>query len=554
MRPQIRHIRRRAFVQDYLLALVSDGGFDLKTGGLIYRSLISSSPIELCQLGRTLDSGLVMGVAPISLADSLDALGIPSELFGRRCFNVSFDLRTSCPQRIKWLRQVLLFSKKFPDDPIESSDVTLASFANRIHVSGRPTEVLQCDRDICARLLGRVPVVAELTNCKHGPGAVRDGERSVEKWNWTASTPYDSNFFCNDLHELDHRKVSLPSWRRTCRAITVPKDYRRDRVIAIESKEVMFISQGVKHHLYERLANASDRQIEFNSQESHRELLRNPDYVSLDLSDASDMVSRRLCYKLLPREWFSLCNSLRSSVVLCNNKPIRSRAMYTMGNALCFPIEALVHYVAVRRVVPSYMRVSVYGDDIIVPKRYATWVMETLRAFGLKPSDSKCCFRTTFKESCGLDLYQGMDVTPAYLRLGHSGITNAVNALQLVSFQRHHWESGLYNAARMVAEAITNFINYPSTPYPHPWKLGGENIVVPRSRFNTNLQVLQYRIPVLITHRVSQLSGWNALLAWFYTGSSECFIKRDVPRLRYTWLSDIDHIGGLRGFTSEVLI
>lgn len=544
MRPHICAIRRREFVQDYLRALVTDGGFNLTTGNAICRSLLSRSPIELSKLGRALDNGLVMGVAPISLAHELASLGLNPDLFGRQAFGVQYVLADSDPDRIAWLRQVLSFAKKLPDPPLEDESVTLQEYAKRVHNSGRPKRVLDSDRELASRLLGQCPVADSLTGVKHGPGAVRDGERGREKWSWSQHFgEYQTNFYFNDLHELDHypSRFFMSKMRQTCRAITVPKDFRRARVIAIESKELMFVGQGVKSLLYERLNRNSDLQIEFNDQARHRELLKDPEYASLDLSDASDMVSYSLVRKLLPRDWFKLCADLRSKIVFIDGQPVRARAMYTMGNPLCFPIEALVHYVAVRRVVPPHYRVSVYGDDLIVPRKYATWVMETLIEFGLKPSPSKSCFRTSFVESCGLDLFGGKDVTPAYLRLGTEGVSSPLDAIKLVSFQKHHWERGWQHAALMVSETILRFVSFPSTPYPHPWKMGGPDNTASRVRFSTGLQVLQYRVPELDEYKIYHLDGWNGLMAHHCVGTAEVAEKRIVPRLRYVWVSDTCH-------------
>lgn len=536
MRPHLRALPRSEFVRKYVRALISDGWFDLDQGSTIFRAVYSSSPIELCKLGRSLDSGLVMGVAPISLAQGLESLGLTASDFGR-VVGSSFVLSDSDPFRIQWLRQLLLFPKKFPDAPEESAADTLHAYKKRIHESGRPKRVLDSDRELVARLLGDLPEVASLRQCKHGPGAVRDGERGREKWDWSYSFEYDSNFFCHELHELDHRQVSLPKLRRICRAITVPKDFRRDRVIAVEPKELMYVQQGLKAYLYTRLASASGGEIEFQDQARHCALLRDPDYASLDLSDASDMVSYKLCRRLIPGAWFTVLSKLRSQLVLIDGELVRARAMFTMGNALCFPIEALVHYIAVRRVVPSYYRVSVYGDDLIVPRKYAIWVMEVLREMGLKPSPSKSCYRTSFKESCGLDLFKDRVITPAYLRLERSGITNAQTALQLVSFQKHHWENGWIHSSRMVLDAINSFTPLPQTPTPHPWKLGGSG-TTGRRRYNTLLQRLEYRIPQEVTHRTIQLQGWDALTSYFQTGTIEVVEKRDVPRTRFVWVGD----------------
>jgi len=101
-----------------------------------------------------------------------------------------------------------------------------------------------------------------------------------------------------------------------------------------------------------------------------------------------------------------------------------------MGNALTFPVEAMYFYticvvaltseivgpVTLSDVSKASKMVFVYGDDIIVPTRYARLVVDYLRKYNLKVSATKCFIEGNFRESCGVDAFWGTDVTPVYLR------------------------------------------------------------------------------------------------------------------------------------------
>jgi hypothetical protein len=54
----------------------------------------------------------------------------------------------------------------------------------------------------------------------------------------------------------------------------------------------------------------------------------------------------------------------------------------------------------------------VFGDDIIVPSECAEFVIDDLESFGLLVNRTKSFWRGAFRESCGVDAYNGVDVTP----------------------------------------------------------------------------------------------------------------------------------------------
>jgi hypothetical protein len=60
--------------------------------------------------------------------------------------------------------------------------------------------------------------------------------------------------------------------------------------------------------------------------------------------------------------------------------------------------------------------VFVYGDDLIVPHGSFPLLRDSFEPYGLRFSPTKCCISGKFRESCGLDAYAGVDVTPVRLR------------------------------------------------------------------------------------------------------------------------------------------
>ena len=88
-----------------------------------------------------------------------------------------------------------------------------------------------------------------------------------------------------------------------------------------------------------------------------------------------------------------------------------------MGNATTFPVQSLVFWAIC---VASLQRqgfhqpgaVFVFGDDIEVPSVCAQGVIDDLESFGLLVNRTKSFWRGAFRESCGVDAFKGVNVTP----------------------------------------------------------------------------------------------------------------------------------------------
>jgi hypothetical protein len=149
--------------------------------------------------------------------------------------------------------------------------------------------------------------------------------------------------------------------------------------------------------------------------------------ATLDLSDASDLVSNRLVEWMLRDFPFlnEAVQATRSETANVLDGTIVLSKFASMGSALCFPIESMVFttiaFLGLRdaypRVRPEALlrvfqgKVRIYGDDIIVPVRAAQSVVRNLEAYGLKVNRSKSFWTGMFRESCGKDYFAGVDVT-----------------------------------------------------------------------------------------------------------------------------------------------
>jgi hypothetical protein len=85
-----------------------------------------------------------------------------------------------------------------------------------------------------------------------------------------------------------------------------------------------------------------------------------------------------------------------------------------MGNGATFCLETLVFAAAAHAI--RSKTVSVYGDDIIVDSDKVDDLKRLLGFLGFSVNADKSFSAGPFRESCGKDYYQGVDITPFYLR------------------------------------------------------------------------------------------------------------------------------------------
>lgn len=293
---------------------------------------------------------------------------------------------------------------------------------------------------------------------KHGPGSVATGEKpwmkmrfariykSLEEYfPFTEWMVPSFNWLADNLHELQEKK-ELESG--TAKVVLVPKDSRGPRLISCEPLEFQWIQQGISKQLVELIEShplTRDR-VNFTDQEINRRHAlwgsMGTTWVTLDMKDASDRVTTALVQRLFGKTQLLqyLLASRSAATKLPNGNIITLKKFAPMGSALCFPVEALVfwalsvaslHLNTRMRLSRALACVKVYGDDIITVAEGCAAVMDTLEAFHLKVNRDKSCTTGSFRESCGMDAYRGVDVTPIKLR---SVVSSNLDDNTIVSF------------------------------------------------------------------------------------------------------------------------
>lgn len=216
---------------------------------------------------------------------------------------------------------------------------------------------------------------------------------------------------------------------------TVPKDNIIDRAAAKEPDLNMYLQKAVGHFVRRRLRLVG---VDLNDQSINQSLAKQGSIdgtlATLDLSAASDSVTTGLIQLLFPQEWTDLLFALRSERGIfpdSNRNELHTWEMLSsMGNGFTFEIETLVFFALCRAV--AYVRgqrgiINVYGDDIVVPTGIVSGVRRILRFTGFTLNTSKSFYKGPFRESCGKHYYQGVDVTPFYVREPITDYTRAIH-------------------------------------------------------------------------------------------------------------------------------
>lgn len=196
------------------------------------------------------------------------------------------------------------------------------------------------------------------------------------------------------------------------RHTVVPKDAKTHRNICVEARGNAYLQRSVGLYLKSRLKSAG---IDLAKQGVNQHLARQAHVrrlATLDLSMASDTVSRELVFSLLPLDWALFLDALRARKTLVRGETVTLEKFSSMGNGYTFELETLIFYSLIKAL---GSRVAVaYGDDIIVEQSLYDKAVELLQFCGFVVNLDKSFSSGRFFESCGKHYFDGVEVTPAY--------------------------------------------------------------------------------------------------------------------------------------------
>lgn len=377
-----------------------------------------------------------------------------------------------CIKTIRLVRQFLFWCKKiekgYNDESLRKAIDDLVSIDSSLP---------ELDCDVQARLLGPARAIVEvvfrdipeLSSAlpKHGPGAVASGGDLVTKRKLEVSYARLESVFrpipwFRSLREAarnPHCVTRRPKKDFGLSKIAfVEKDSSGPRVIGLEPAEYMWCQQAIKSLMYNHLEcgkHFARGHVNFTDQTINQGFTSLwSDYDTLDMSKASDRVSLRLVEILFGKTklWPWLFASRTPGTVLPNGELLWYKKFAPMGSAVCFPVESVVFYVlACASLAKAGMplslatkRVFVYGDDLIIPHGFYAHLERDFSALGLKFNEGKCCISGKFRESCGVDSYDGVNVTPVRMKRIHAAnktlptlipVVKHVNNLMLAGYR-----------------------------------------------------------------------------------------------------------------------
>lgn len=376
----------------------------------------------------------------------------------------------------------------------------------------------------------------------HGPGVVATKQRLWEKFEFTNVSgritsiyPYDA-FFCASLGHVCDRHDShqgVTDRDLSARVLLVPKDSRGPRLISCEPVDFQWVQQGLGRAIVDWVENnpLTKWNVFFTNQQPNQfgSLLgsQTGKYSTLDLNEASDRVSVDLVRLLFPPhlyEYLAACRSL--STELPDGKVLTLKKFAPMGSSLCFPILALSVWAILTAGAPDADTrdgILVYGDDVVVPSAYAENAMKHLESFGLKVNRDKSCTKGLFRESCGVDAFKGINVTPVRIRTIWSSEPRPDVYTSWIAYANSFYDRQYYETYDLiVGELIRIYGPIPETsqgltcPSLRAVPVGMRPL--PR-RCNASLQKLEYKCWDVKSPVITRtIDGWLMLLRYFTEG------------------------------------
>jgi len=380
---------------------------------------------------------------------------------------------------------------------------------------------------------------------RHGPGVVATKQQPWDKYLWsnvsgkiTDVYPLDAFFFASLGHVCDsyHRLESIGNADLPARVLLVPKDSRGPRLISCEPVDYQWIQQGLGRAIVSHVEShpVVKHRVRFTSQRQNQIAAlygsRTGKYATLDLNEASDRVSLDLVRLLFPPHLYRCLEACRSSsTLLPSGKQLTLNKFAPMGSCLCFPVLALTIWsLLTAGTVDADTRESiyVYGDDVIVPTTYVARAIELLESFGLKINRDKSCTSGLFRESCGMDAFNGIDVTPVRFRTVWSSLPSPEVYTSWIAYANSLHARQYYNTYELIVGALLSV--YREIPEKDMHLACPSLVEVPvekrpkRRRLNRNLQKLQYRVWDVKSPSITKtIDGWSMLLRFFAESSTD---------------------------------
>ncbi|DAD52657.1 TPA_asm: RNA-directed RNA polymerase [ssRNA phage SRR7976299_19] len=448
---------------------------------------------------------------------------------------------------------------------------------------------LQRVADIVSTTLGEFD--ASRTEMKHGPGVVSDLTRKDSKYeffHWPERLehvfPMSQFGFANEGQWADYvgnpnaeddvigrdGRLRFLSGDVASRLIAVPKTQKGPRLIAAEPTCNQWCQQSIKDFLYRRVATTwLSSMIRFTDQTRNQVMAlaasKDHTHTTMDLSAASDRMSCWVVERMF-RANFSVLSALHASRTFIIRNSIDKKCreftflnkFSTMGSAVTFPVQSIVfatialcalyavrhgdtRRVNKRKLILLAREIAVFGDDLIFPSDSSDATRALLEHLGFKVNMSKTFSGLQeFRESCGMDAYKGVDVTPAYALTSPKRFVPASYVSQ-VATAHNFYARGYDSAANYIRRTTLQVAPSLKLPWvecgsgifgwPSPFGFDASRL---KQRFNINLQRMEYLTKRVFTRLVKAPDRGPSRLLQYFT---------EKPRPDTNWMSGVNAKG-----------
>lgn len=418
-------------------------------------------------------------------------------------------------------------------------------------------------------------------NFKHGPGAISDVTKPTNKYCWTnwsgkLETVFpiaDYGFHSYSAWACDAGNREIPDDEPYSRLISVPKSYTKPRLIAAEPREHQWCQQNIWHYSRVRAEQSwIGKFIRFTDQTLNQRLCQlgsvSGSLATVDLSTASDRVTPHVVGQFF-RGNPGLLLALRATRThflrqdICASRPslVALRKFSTMGSACTFPVQSFIFLgialacvlntrglpVTIKNLESLEGEVAVFGDDIVIPKDCRESLISLLEVLYFKVNTSKSYWNGMFRESCGVDSFGGVDVTPAYWK-GKIG-NDPDSIASTVASSNNFYMKFLVNTAGAIASTIRKVV-IPTVPV-ESGVFGYKSFVSPplraKRRWNQDLQRDESLVNTIISSSQKTPTNDDSALFQFFTEEPSPFdewvhgfTQRPKTKLRQRWISTSD--------------
>lgn len=414
---------------------------------------------------------------------------------------------------------------------------------------------------------------------RHGPGAVAEGRLSHSKYNfdfWPAKLqslfPYDYFALPSLGCGFSRDDEDVPSGSEPpARLIAVPKTQKGPRLIAAEPVAHQWIQQLLLQELEVGISRSCIADsVKLRRQDINAMLAlqgsKDGSLATIDLSEASDRVSLALVERFWRANysWLSAFHACRSRYLVYRSERSDIFTMLKkfapMGSACTFPMQSIIfaticiatairgHRPTIARMKRASLDIQVYGDDIVVPTHILNDVVKALTFFGLRVNVAKTYSGSSFRESCGIDAFNGWVVTPP--RLKEVPLGSPAQTASLLESSNNFHKAGFWYTARYISSLCSKELNKVPVSRQSGRSLSlfsfvGENVSHLASRWNPAIQQVERRV-FQVTQRTveADMKGWSRLTQYFtelpspFTKWRSSFVTTRTMRYRPGWVPE----------------